>query len=408
MDFFDYSRTGSISPLAAGNNSIDKATELPNGNYGGLVTSAGDRDYYKILSVYANTIDVTVTGSGLVVQEFNAEGELLQTAAEENGQYKLAVAKENYVCVEGTADIFSGECNSYKLSISDAAQMYLKAELNAVLPEKPVIEGDLKDNQVIVSVNVEDGMKSYSSDDLQTWTECENDSFVATQNGQYYFKSVNPETKLESKYTSLRVVGIDNVLPTVSNVKADVITPTNGNVIVTAEFADDVQLDVAQYRIDEGGKWLDYVDGVTVSENATVYFRAIDVAGNTSAIVPYDVTNIDKALPTVSNVQADITDPTKGSVTVTAVFADNVELAQSLYKIGEGGIWSDYVDGVIVTDNTTVYFKAVDTAGNEAEEAYAVGNIDRDTPVIVVSGDNTTPLKASSLTVTTEAGLDIL
>ena len=408
-DFFDYTRSGRLG--AQGNGSIDKATVLAAGNYGGLVTYAGDADYYKLNTVYTSTLDVMVNGSGLTVAEYDADGQWIQTAEWTDGKYMLSVANGNYLRVEGSADpnLTGNKVDSYSLYISDVAHTYLAPSGSEFLiPEKPVIEGDLKDNQVIVSVNVEDGMKGYSSDDLQTWTECENDSFVATQNGQYYFKSVNPETKLESKYTSLRVVGIDNVLPTVSNVRADVITPTNGNVIVTAEFADDVQLDVAQYRIDEGGKWLDYVDGVTVSENATVYFRAIDVAGNTSAIVPYDVTNIDKALPTVSNVQADITDPTKGSVTVTAVFADNIELKQSLYKIGEGGIWSDYVDGVTVTENTSVYFKAVDTAGNEAEEAYAVGNIDRDTPVIVVSGDNTTPLKASSLTATTEAGLDIL
>ena len=405
-DYFDYSRSGVLG--AQGNGSIDKATKLAAGNYGGLVTYAGDPDFYQLNTVYSDTLSVTVNGSGLTVQEYDVDGLLVQGAEYADGKYTIIVANGNYLRVEGNADLAAKEVNSYSLYISDVSSTYLSLGGTEIqLPEKPVVMDELKDNQVTVTLNMEAGMKGYSSDDLQTWTECENDSFVATQNGQYYFKSVNPETELESKYTSLRVVGIDNVLPTVSNVKADVITPTNGNVIVTAEFADDVQLDVAQYRIDEGGKWLDYVDGVTVSENATVYFRAIDVAGNTSAIVPYDVTNIDKALPTVSNVQADITDPTKGSVTVTAVFADNIELKQSLYRIGDGA-WTAYVDGVTVTENTTVYFKAVDTAGNEAEEAYAVGNIDRDTPVIVVSGDNTTPLKASSLTVTTEAGLDIL
>ena len=406
-DFFDYSRSGSLG--GQGNGSIEKATKLAAGNYGGLVTYVGDPDFYQLNTVYSDTLSVTVNGTGLTVQEYDSGGLFVQGAEYADGKYTIIVANGNYLRVEGNADLAAKEVNSYSLYISDVSSTYLSLGGTEIqLPGRPVVSGELQGNQVTVTVNVEDGMKGYQSGDLQNWTLCKDDMFVAEDNGLYYFKSVDPETKLESKYTSLRVVGIDNVLPTVSNVKADVITPTNGNVIVTAEFADDVQLDVAQYRIDEGGKWLDYVDGVTVSENATVYFRAIDVAGNTSAIVPYDVTNIDKALPTVSNVQADITDPTKGSVTVTAVFADNIELKQSLYKLGEGGIWSDYVDGVIVTDNTTVYFKAVDTAGNEAEEAYAVGNIDRDTPVIVVSGDNTTPLKASSLTVTTEAGLDIL
>ena len=42
-DYFDYSRSGVLG--AQGNGSIEKATKLAAGNYGGLVTYAGDPDF---------------------------------------------------------------------------------------------------------------------------------------------------------------------------------------------------------------------------------------------------------------------------------------------------------------------------------------------------------------------------
>ena len=62
------------------------------------------------------------------------------------------------------------------------------------------------------------------------------------------------------------------------------------------------------------------------------------------------------------------------SVTVTAKFADNVGLASKQYRIGDGA-WSDYTDGVTVTENTTVSFRAVDTAGNEITTNHEVKNV---------------------------------
>ncbi|MBO7089189.1 MAG: hypothetical protein J6W70_04715, partial [Lentisphaeria bacterium] len=315
VDFFDYSRSGSSSALAAGNNSIDKATSLSNGNYGGLVTCAGDKDYYKVLSVYANSIDVTVKGTGLVVQEFNAEGELLQTSVEEDGLYKLTVTKDNYVCVEGTADITANKVNSYTLSINDVAQTYLMAELNAVLPDKPVVSGELKDNKVFITVSAADGLETFYSKDMNDWKPYDAvNGLVATENERYYFKAVNKNIKVESKYTSFRVVGIDKAPPTISNITADVTALTNGDVFVTAEFADNTALASSRYRIGENGEWLDYMDGITVTENTTVYFHAVDIFGNTSDIVSYAVTNIDKVAPVKPTATADVTAVTNGDV----------------------------------------------------------------------------------------------
>ena len=370
VDFFDYSRAHSISPLAAGNNSIDKATQLPNGNYGGLVTCAGDKDYYKILSVYANSIDVAVKGTGLVVQEFNADGELLQTAVEEDGQYKLTVAKDNYVCVEGAADITFNECDPYVLFISDAAQMYLKAELNAMLPDKPVVTGELKDNQVSISVVVDDGLEAFYSKDMYSWLKYD-DGLVATENDRYYFKAVDSAAGVESKYTSFRVVGIDKEPPTISKITADVTSPTNGDVTVTADISDNTGLESAWYRFGEDGDWLDYdsENGVTVKENTTVFFKAVDVAGNESEVVSYEVTNIDKTAPVFEFI-GDNTTPLYASTLAAAT-----EAGLDIYYSTDNVNWTVYAGEILVTANGTYFFKATDAAGNVGTAEYVFSNI---------------------------------
>ena len=150
---------------------------------------------------------------------------------------------------------------------------------------------------------------------------------------------------------------------------------------------------------------------MTVTENTTVYFKAIDAAGNVTE-TSYDVTNIEASVPedttppTIENITPSTT-AQASSVVITAVFADDVNLASSLYKIGDGE-WTAYTEsGVTVTENTTVYFKAIDAAGNVTETSYDVTNIDTEAPVITLDGDNTSPLQVSSITASTEEGVEI-
>ncbi|MBP5411477.1 MAG: hypothetical protein J6Y26_06190, partial [Lachnospiraceae bacterium] len=399
-DYFDYNRSGRLG--AQGNGSIEKATKLAAGNYGGLVTHAGDPDFYQLNTVYSDTLSVTVNGTGLTVQEYDVDGVFVQNAEYADGKYTITVANGNYLRVEGSADLDAKEVNSYSLYISDVSSTYLTlGGTDVKLPEKPVVAGELKDNQVTVTIGVENGMKSYQSGDLQDWSPCENDSFIATDNGLYYFMAVDPESGRESKYVSLRIVGIDHVAPTVSNVTADVTAVTNSDVIVTAEFADDVSLDKSLYRIGETGEWLGYVDGVTVSENATVYFKAVDAAGNESEIASCVVGNIDKEKPVIT-LSGDNQTPLQSS-TLTA----EVDDGSDIYYSTDQQTWTKYETPLDVNANATYYFKATDAAGNEGTNFLAFENIDTTAPVITLSGDNQTPLQSSTLTAEVDDGSDI-
>ncbi|MBR4254113.1 MAG: hypothetical protein IKQ16_03395 [Lentisphaeria bacterium] len=87
-------------------------------------------------------------------------------------------------------------------------------------------------------------------------------------------------------------VPVDAVAPTVSNIRADVTEPTCGRVVLTADYHDDVALASKLYRIGANGEWLEYADGVTVEDNATVYFKAVDTSDNESVVASRTVSNI--------------------------------------------------------------------------------------------------------------------
>jgi Ca2+-binding RTX toxin-like protein len=128
----------------------------------------------------------------------------------------------------------------------------------------------------------------------------------------------------------------------------------------------------------EDGQTIGYITG----------WRDLEVGGRTYSLsIAPDATlkltiageAIDATAPTITNIKANVTAFTNGDVTVSAVFADETELAQSLYRLGAGD-WLAYSGLVTMTDNGTVYFRAVDAAGNVAEAKYEVVNIDKEKP----------------------------
>jgi autotransporter passenger strand-loop-strand repeat protein len=171
----------------------------------------------------------------------------------------------------------------------------------------------------------------------------------------------------------------DTVAPTVSNVKADIIAPTNQNVTVTAEFDDDVGVVSKLYRIGEAGEWTAYLNGVTISTNTTVFFKAVDAAGNNSEIVSYTVSNIDKDAPMKPTASASVTEQTTGEVLVSAVFSNDSEVKE--YSL-DGQNWKTYTEAIKFTENGFVFFRGTDVAGNNSEiTVFQVTNIRKDNPV---------------------------
>ena len=208
------------------------------------------------------------------------------------------------------------------------------------------------------------GKTTYSLKTLQSLTlvekdgffQCATDPITFGKAGTYYFsmESTNAKKGGSVYYTvAVDVEGgsglpADTVAPTVTNVRADITTPTNRNVTVTASFDDNVGVVSELYRIGENGAWKSYEDGVTVSENTTVYFKAVDAAGNESEVARYNVTNIQTP---PDNVVSGTVVPALNSAFVSAnsVYEDTRVSGGRLYIMSGGTAIHTIVDYGTVT-----------------------------------------------------------
>ena len=186
--------------------------------------------------------------------------------------------------------------------------------------------------------------------------------------------------------------GPDAVPPTVTNIRANTTDPTHWDVVVTADFEDDVEVVSKWYRIGEDGEWKVYVNGATVSQNDTVYFKAVDFGNNESEIASYEVKNIDKIDPAPPTAYADITEPTTGEVRVTAEFSEDSVVREYMISYASYAVWLPYDGAVVMELNGEVTFRAVDAAGNRSFLIFKVNNIDHTAPVPpLVYADTTSP-----------------
>ena len=163
---------------------------------------------------------------------------------------------------------------------------------------------------------------------------------------------------------------VDIIPPDAPIAIADITTPTNCNVTVTAIFAPDAVLN--EYTIN-GSDWFVYNGSITFADNGSVSFRSADDAGNVSAITTYVVSNIDKIAPDAPVVTVDETEHPVEKVTVTA----SSEEGTIEYSF-DGRNYQTYDDALVVTVNGEIFFRTVDDAGNVSEvTSVVIDNIDR-------------------------------
>lgn len=184
------------------------------------------------------------------------------------------------------------------------------------------------------------------------------------------FALTNPVSAVASVSSS------DTTAPTLT-ITPSTTVPTHDAVTLTIS-AYDSQSGVPYIITQEGNMISGPTNYVTVMQNGTYTFTAVDGAGNktTKSIT---VSNIspryadDKTPPTLT-VTASTTAPTTGYVTLTARAYDSQSGVSSMGLPNATNISGSYAT-YVVTKNGTYYFMAADRAGNYTIQTITVSNI---------------------------------
>ncbi|MBR4900667.1 MAG: AIDA repeat-containing protein [Victivallales bacterium] len=138
--------------------------------------------------------------------------------------------------------------------------------------------------------------------------------------------------------------------------------------------------------------------GSSFEHDSKLYHLLLD--GNTLVLDIPDIT------PPVITLEGDTT-TTLQSASLTASANEAADISFNTVSSEYDGAWTNYTGALTVTDNGTWYFKAIDAAGNIGTASITFNNIKSMGPEIELTGDNTTPLQSTTLTATTEEGVDI-
>ena len=237
------------------------------------------------------------------------------------------------------------------------------------------------------------------------WTTASNATVTETinKNCNIYAMSSNVSG---TRYDKKAVTNIDKVLPVITTTASNVVGGqeqwTNQNVTITATFTD-TNSGIAtshgkQYSLNGGTTWIDYTDGVTVTTNQTVKFKALDKAGN-ETIVDYTVTKIDKTPPATPTYTANPNSLTNTNVTVTPTWSGESGTVKEYSR--DGSTWLTYTEPVVLTQNGHVYFRETDPAGNTSGVADCnVDYIDKTPPVKPTASADITTITNQNVTVT--------
>ncbi len=339
----------------------------------------GDEPMVEGLSHFA------ATGFSVTVSADQAEGTYSLAngcSSMENVVVKIEIV-ESYsdsIIVNGAGVVYNG----LTYSVSEANGDFTLFIGDITPPDKPVVEASTtaftnQDVTLAAAFTEDSAVKQYKigNGEWQAYTG----AVTVTENATIYFRAADKAGNV-SDITEYVVSNIDRIAPDQPTAKADITTITNQDVTLTAAFTEDSA--VKQYKIGNG-EWQAYTGAVTVTENATIYFRAADAAGNISEVTEYFVGNIDKVAPDQPTATADITGITNQDVILTAAFTEDSAVKQ--YKIGDGE-WQAYTGAITVTENATVYFRALDEAGNISDVTeYVVSNIDKVAPTLEIQGN---------------------
>ena len=212
----------------------------------------------------------------------------------------------------------------------------------------------------------------YKKPGSSSWLSYTSGTTIASTatNGQYQFRAVDKAGNVSDTQT----IYLDSAAPTgtIKNSSGTAISGYTGGAFSYTATDTGSGVSYLQYKMPGSSSWTTYSSGTTISASATnglYQFRAVDNAGNTSAVSSI---YLDTAIPT-----GKITDSNGTTVTTTTNKAFKYTASDGLsgiaymqYKKPNSTVWETYAAGTLIqtTDTNGIYrFRAFDNAGNESE-----------------------------------------
>jgi hypothetical protein len=330
------------------------------------------------------SLNATDEGSGVAATYFQVDG-----GAQQTGNTVTLPADGTHSLVYWSVD-WAG----------NVEQQHTVTYIDTTAPVEAGLYADVtvptnKDVNVTIYYPLDAAVTEYKVGDDGAWTVY-TASVIVSENVTVYARSTDAAGNVSNE-ASYTVSNIYKTAPSDAIFTADVTDPTKGNVNLTISYPENVV--VKEYKVGDNGTWTAYASPVIVSDNVTVYAQSKDIAGNVSNVTSYNVSNIDRMPPADAELSADITAPTNQDVTVKVTYPDDAAVKE--YKVGESGVWTAYGASVLISENSTVFAKVTDAAGNVSNVTqYVVGNIDRIAPSEATLAIDTTAPTNQGVTVT--------
>ena len=286
-----------------------------------------------------------------------------------------------------------GKTRTKKISVNvaSAGQIDISAEpTSARNTIKTETQNGVGTGPIVVTITY--GEVSLSNTNKYQYRVGTNGSWQRTDNNVVTLNVSENTEIVASYYDGTNTIGVknysiqnvDNVAP--SNLSASVTGATSNSITVTATANDTASsgageniagIERYEYSID-GQTWQEEstLSNLNHGTDYTIHVKAIDKAGNeTTTTIPGRTEQISGA--DAIGFKASTTSPTQGSITVEITYAGSYTL---MYKQGNGS-WTPYTSTLSVSENQTIYAKAVDNNNQEGEVAeYPVTWIDTTLP----------------------------
>jgi hypothetical protein len=322
------------------------------------------------------------------------------------GRYKLKIKA-------GAATNINNFTNS-KDVISSRSFFIDNTGKDIIPPESPVLVASLTswtntNVSVTITYSEDTDIKEYSLDGI-TWLTYTVAVPVTTNNTTVYARATDAAGN-QSGINSLIVSNIDKVMPVVSygtNGESNVQTAST-SVTLSDSGGSDINTSTLQYVWDTqnvaepSSGWASFINSQIITKTSVTgtYYLWVKGADNAGNIVT-EKSNafvIDNTVPTNPTLVANPTSWTNESVTVTITYSEDTTVKEFS---SDGISWSTYAEAIPVrTNNTTVYARGKDAAGNQSGQAsLTVANIDNVPPTVAYGTNGASNVQTASTVVT--------